>query len=166
MILLCAFPIFAYGTNSDALQLKVRLTTAERSRDSSSTTTSIEITGDTIMYNVTYGGRNRRRAPVAKEFKLEVADQKRLIELIKSRNLLVTKSVERTVDESGPSYSFALSVSSVVNGRKGLINISGPRDATDIKESELYKNVTALIEVVYEIIHRTDKEIVYQLLIR
>jgi hypothetical protein len=103
---------------------------------------------------------------VAKEFKLEDADQKRLIELIKSRKLLVTKSVERTADESGPSYSFALSVGSVVNGSKGLITIRGPRNATDIKESELYKNVTALIEVVYEIIHRTDKKIVYESLIR
>lgn len=166
MILLCAFPFVAFSSSKDTLHIGIRVTTAERSRDSSSTTTSIEITGDKIVYNVTYGGRNRRREPVVKEFKLESADKKRLIELIKSGNLLVTKSVERTIDESGPSYSFALSLGSDVNKRKGLITINGPRNATDIKESVLYKNATALIGAVYEIIHRTDKTIVYESLIR
>ena len=164
-ILLCAFPFVAWGANADALQLEIRMTTGERSRDSSSTTTSITITGKTIVYKVTYGGRNRGREPEQKEFKLENADQKRLIELIKAKNLLVTKSVERTVDDSGPSYYFALSLSSEVNGSKGLISIKGPRKAPDIKDSELYKNAVALIEAVYEIIHRTDEKIDYEPLI-
>lgn len=166
MFLLCAFPFVGCGANADALQLEIRMTKGERSRDSSSTTTSITITGKTIVYKVTYGGRNRGRVPEQnKEFKLENGDQKRLIELIKARDLLVTRSVEREVNESGPAYYFALSISSDVNGSKGLISIKGPRKAPDIKDSELYKNAVALIDAIYEIIHRTDEKIDYETLI-
>jgi hypothetical protein len=77
----------------------------------------------------------------------------------------VTKSVEREVDESGPSYYFALSISSDVNGSKGLISIKGPRKSPDIKDSELYKSASALVEAVYEIIHQTDDKIDYEPLI-
>lgn len=166
-ILLCAFPFVALGADADVLNLTIRMTRGERSRDSSSKTTSITTTGETIVYKVTYRGRSRGRLPEQnKEFKLAKADQKRLVELIKAGKLLVTESIEPTENESGPSYYFALSVSSEVNGIKGLISIKGSRKATDIKDSELYKNATALIEAVYEILHRMDKEIVYEPLIR
>lgn len=167
VFVLCAFPLVACGANADALQLEIRMTTGERSRDSSSTTTSITITGKTIVYKVTYGGRNRERVPEQnKEFKLENADQKRLIELINAKNLLVTETVEPPAAESGPSYYFSLSVNAEVNGNKGLISIKGPRKAPDIKDSELYKNASALVEAVYEIIHRMDNGIDYEPLIR
>jgi hypothetical protein len=163
LLLLCAFPFVASG--ADVLNLKLRMTTGERSRDSNSMTTSITVSGGTIVYNVSYGGRNRGREPEQKEFKLEKADQKRLIELIKAKNLLVTKSVERTVDDSGPSYYFELSLSTETNGSKGLISIKGPRKAPDIKDSDLYKNTIALVDAIYEIIHRTDEKIDYEPLI-
>ena len=78
----------------------------------------------------------------------------------------MTKSIVRPFYESGNLTFFVLSVSSEVNGHKGLINIRGPRNATDIKESKLYNGAVALIEAIYEIIHRTDPEIVYDPLMR
>ena len=104
-------------------------------------------------------------ADQSKEFKFEAADRKRLIELIKTRDLLVTKSVEKAVDDSGPNYYFALSINSEVGESKGLISIKGPRKAPDIKESKLYMDSVALVEAIYEIIHRTDADIDYEPLI-
>lgn len=166
LFLLFAIPAVALCDDDKSMSLSIKITTGERGRDSNSTTTSIAISGESIVYKVTYGGRNRGRLPEQnKEFKLESADQKRLVDVIKNKNLLVTESITGKEEEKGNSYYFALSLSPEINGSKGTISIKGLRKATDIKESELYKNATALIEMVYEIIHRSDKKIVYESLI-
>jgi hypothetical protein len=164
--LLFAFPTFARCANNEEMSLSIQMTTGERGRDSSSTTKTIVILNGTLDYHVTYGGRNRGRLPEKRsKFNLEDADEKRLIELIKSGNLLVTDSIERQAERTGTTFYFALRLSPEINGRSGLINIKGPRKTTDIKELKLYKDSVVLIEAVFEIIHRTDNEFVYEPLV-
>lgn len=165
-ILIFTLSSCALGADADTLALQLRMTTGERSRDSSSTTTSVSISGDTIVYKETHGGGSRGRLPEQlKEFKLEAVDKARLVEIIKSRNLLVTDSIERTEEDGGNTYYFALSLSSEVNGRNGLITVKGPRKAIDIKDEKVYQDAVVLIEAVFKILHRADKEIIYQALI-
>ena len=166
MFMVCAFPFVTWGADADALNLTITMAKGQRSRDAGGATTSITISGETIVYELNYSGMSRRQSRAPKEFKLEGADRKRLIDLIKARKLLVTKSIVRPYYESGNLTFFVLSISSEVNGHKGLISIRGPRNAADIKESKLYTGAVALIEAIYEIIHRTDAEIVYEPLMR
>jgi hypothetical protein len=165
LLLFCAAPLFVFGESADALYLEITLTTGERSRDSNSTTTEITITGRTLTYKETYGGRSGGRAPRQKALKLNAEDQRKIIKLINDRNLLRTDSIERAQDASGIYRYFELSIGSTINKSKGSISISGSRKATDLKEEKLYKDAVALVEEIYGIIHRTDGKIVYEPLI-
>jgi hypothetical protein len=165
MLLLCACPGLAPSQKAEALYLQITLTTGERSRDSNSTTTEITITGKTLTYRETYGGRSGVHAPKQKAFNLAAEDQRKIIKLINDRNLLRTDSIEREQDGSGIYRYFELSIDSTVNKSKGSISISGSRKATDLKEEKLYKDAVALVEEIYGIIHRTDGKIAYEPLI-
>ena len=166
-LLLCAIPLFARGDKADALYLQMTMTSGERSKDSNSATTEITINGQTLVYKKTYGGRSRGRMPEEmKEFKLKAEDQRNLIRLIKDRNLLRTDSIEREQDVSGMYLYFELSVKSILNKSTGSIYLKGSRKATALKEEKLYKDAVALIQAIYAIIHRTDKAIVHEPLIR
>jgi hypothetical protein len=166
-LLLCAVPLFASGDKADVLSLQIIMTGGERSKDSNSATTEITVNNQTLVYKQTYGGSARgRHPPEQKEFKLKVEDQRNLIKLIKDRNLLRTDSIEREQDASGIYLYFELSIKSTVNQSTGSIYLKGSRKANEIKEEQLYKDAVALIEEVYGIIHRTDKAVVYEPLIR
>ena len=81
--MVCAFPFVTYGADADSLNLTITMSKGQRSRDAGGATTSITISGETIVYEVTYSGMSRRggsRPP--KNFKLEAADRKRLVDLI------------------------------------------------------------------------------------
>src|SRR5688572_23106653 len=78
------------GRAADELHIGVRLTTGEHSKDSSSQTTTITVDRDTIVWERTFTGRRRATLPSRKEFKLSSADNRNLLTLIRSNNLLVT----------------------------------------------------------------------------
>lgn len=164
-ILLCSFQLSVAGADKEQLTLEITMTTGERSRDSSSTKTTIAIAEKTLDYKVTYGGRNRGREPKHQEFKLNSADQKQLLDLIKAKNILITESVKHPVPESGPYTYFYLSVSAAINETKGMISVRGSRKDAEIGKTELYKNASAVVEAVFEIIRRTDKNIRFEPLV-
>ena len=166
-LLFCAGASTAAGLPAGELSLRVRLTTGEHSRDSSSQTTTISIAPDAgkIVWERIFSGRRHGTPAEAKEFKLSPADRAGLIKLIRDRNLLVTKSIELPQDGAGFMY-FALSIDLAVNGKKGAISISGPRTASKVKGDQLYQSTQALVSEIYRIIHTQDKTVYFEELVR
>ncbi len=164
-LMFCAFPFVVQAANADDFSLQIQMTRGERSRDSGAATTTISIARDTITYKLTYSGMHRGKSPADKVFRLEAADRKHLIELIKAGNLLVSETIERPYGKMGASFYFGLSVDSNIDGKKGQVVMRGPRNSLDLKDTPIYKNAVALIEAVYEIITRTDPKLVYEPLI-
>jgi hypothetical protein len=157
----CACSVSGNGT--DELQIGVRLTTGERSRDTSSQTTTITVEQDAIVWEQSFSGRRNSAPSVRKEFKLAPADKGNLLELIKSNNLLVTDAIELPQDP--PVFYFKISVDLTLDGKKGAINISGPRTAVKIKEEKLYQNTLILVKELYRIMNSQDKHVHFEELI-
>jgi len=153
------------GQSAHDLTLRIKLTTGERSKDSSSKTTSLTILpgADTIVWGQTFTGRRRGTPPENKEFKLAPLDRAALLKLIRARNLLVTNSIA-IPDDSGYAY-FGISIGLVVEGKKGTISISGPRTASKVKEEKLYQDALALVKEVYRIINTQDQTVRFEELV-
>lgn len=165
-LLICACCLPSFGQATDELYISATLTKGEHSRDSGSRTTKITLTQDRIAYEQAYHGMGaNRHKPVNKEFKLNGEDKRRLVELIKERNLLLTGIIEHPTADSGIRRYFEISIQLILNREKGAINIEGPTNAVKIKDEKLYKASAALIEELYRIINRADKNIAYEELI-
>jgi hypothetical protein len=164
-LLLCATPLLACAGNPDTLFLQIKITRGERSKDSNASAVELTLTGEKLIYRTISGRRTSGRAVAPREFKLNDEEQRRLVKLIKDRNLLRTDLIERAQEESGIYFYFELSLKVVVNGKEGLIQLKGSRKANALKEEKLYKDAVALIEELYNIIQRTDKRVVYESLI-
>lgn len=164
----CLF--FVAGTGSvpcqgkDQLLVNVSLTTGERSKDSSSQTTTMTVEQNAILWERTSRGRGRETTPLQKKFKLSRADKANLLRLIRSNNLLVTESIDVPRHGSGFGY-FELSVELTLDGKKGAINISGPRTAVQVKGDKLYRNTLTLVKEIYRIMNAQDKSIYFSELI-
>jgi hypothetical protein len=156
-ILICARSV--PGKGADEFKLDVEITTGERSKDSSSQTTTINVTRAAIMWEQTFGGRRGSGAsPLRKKFSLSPADKRKLIALINSNDLLVTDSIELQPDTPPFNY-FALSVELTLDGKKGAISIGGSRTSATIKEKKLYRNTLLLVKELYRIMSRQDKRL-------
>jgi hypothetical protein len=159
-LLFCACPLTAFCQAKDDLRLRVQVTTGERSRDSSSYTTTFTISpsGKTIIWEKTFGGYRAHHGgppPPPKEYELSPSDRKRLIAVIESKGLLVTDSIEAPADTAyPPSHSyFVISMENSVGRKKGAIRVSGPRNAVQVKAIKLYQASIVLIEELYRIIN-------------
>ena len=150
----CACAVSANAT--DQLHIGVRLTTGERSKDSSSETTKITVEQDTIVWEKSFGGRRRTTPPSRKEFKLSAADKQKLLTLIRSNNLLVTDSIELPRESSNYRY-FEISVELTMDEQKGSISISAMRTAVEVKEEKLYQNTITLVKELYRIMDLQDQ---------
>ncbi len=164
-LLLCASPVVATGNGTEELQVRVELTTGERSKDSSSETTTITVERNAIVWEQSFSGRRRRTFPSPKEFKLSPADRENLLKLIRANELLVTDSIEIPRDGSNFTY-FEISVDLTLGEKKGAINISAPRSAVTVKEEILYQHTLALITELYRIMHSQDKSVIFEELIK
>ena len=170
LILICACLLVVVHASSvpdqgtDELRISVGLTTGERSRDSSSQTTTITVEGSSIVWQTTFGGRGRGTPPSRKQFELSSADKVDLLKLMRSNNLLLTDSIELPLD--APVFYFRISVDWALAGEKGSINISGPKTAVKVKEEKLYQNTLTLVKELYRIMNGQDKTILLQELIR
>ncbi len=155
----------AFSSEPKELRLEVVLTTGERSKDSSSQTTTITVERTTIVWEQTFGGhRGRQTAPTKKEFKLLPGDKERLVQLIQATHLLVTDAIE--LPQGSPSRYFSLSVSLTLDKKSGVITISGPRNAVTVMETPLYQDSLALVKALYRILNRQDKSLVLEELVR
>jgi len=161
MFLACACTVSGEGT--DELHIGLALTTGERSRDSSSHTTKITVERDAIILEKTFRGHRGGTPPSRKEFKLSPKDMGNLIELIRANNLLVTDSIE--LPQDAPVFYFRISVDLTLDGKQGVISISGPRNAVKVKEEKLYQNTLILIKELYRIMNSDDKSVRFEELI-
>ena len=157
-LLLCVSAVPAYAQNPGDLSIRFTLKHGERSKDSSSQTTTITVTGDAIVWGRTFSGRRNRTPPERKEFGLSPADKSALVKLIESENLLVTDSIQLPEDPSTYSY-FEISVVLALNEKKGGIRISGPMSADKVKDEVLYQHTVALVKELYRILHSQDRSI-------
>jgi hypothetical protein len=153
------------GKARDTLRVRVWLTTGERSRDTSSQTTTITVEGDAIVWEQTFSGRRRGTSPLRKEFKLPPAGKRDLLKLIRSNNLLVADSIELPQGAKRSFSYFEISVALTLGRKKGAIKISGPRTAVKVKEEKLYQNTLTLVKELYRIMNRQDKDIDFEELI-
>jgi hypothetical protein len=96
---------------------------------------------------------------VKKEYKLTREDRKRLITLLKERDLLVTKTISKPPQQKGFSRYFELSISSRLTGKETTVSIEASRNATELKQDRLYQASVSLIAELYRIINRTDPEV-------
>jgi hypothetical protein len=164
-LLLSAWASTGTAQAADDLTLRVRLTTGEHSRDSSSQTTTltIEAKAGTIVWGQTFTGRRRGTPPGNKEFKLSAADRAALLKLIRAGDLFVTNSIELP-DESGYAY-FVVSIDLALDGKKGTTSISGPRTALKVKSEKLYQDMLALVKEIYRIINTQDETVHFEELV-
>jgi hypothetical protein len=152
----------ASSRGTDELLVRVRLTTGERSKDSGSQTTTITVERDSIAWAQTFAGSSRRRPdPPRRVFKLSPAEKRHLLELIKSNDLLVEDSIELPRPSSNYQY-FEVSVDLTLGGKKGAVNISGPRNAAEVKDKPLYQSTRLLIGELYRIMNGHDKSIRFE----
>jgi len=152
------------GSATDELHIVVALTLGERSKDTSSQTTTITVERDAILWKQTFSGRRNAAPSLRKEFQLSPADKENLRKLIGSNNLLVTDSIELSQDGSNYRY-FRISVDLILGVKKGVINISGPRTAVEVKEEKLYQKTIIVVKELYRIMNSQDKSVHFEELI-
>ncbi|HEX8847140.1 MAG TPA: hypothetical protein VF791_21025 [Pyrinomonadaceae bacterium] len=166
LLIICALPAFALGKPKGEFHLSLSLTRGERSRDSNSSTTLINVDGDKISYAKTFRGRQPRgRQPINKEFQVTSEEIERLKQLVKTNGLLESASIENPEEAKGFSVYFKIIISLKLDAGESLIKLSGPARNTKVKDEQLYKNADALVREVYKIIHAQDEDIIYQELV-
>jgi len=142
------------------LYLSVTMVTGEHSRDSSSTTTSLTVSGDTLIYEQNHQGAHANRLPpVKREYKLTGTELAALTRTLEEKNLLVTRSLLSVSQEDRPSRYFELKIRAKVKGNQHSITISGPRSGEKLKEDRIYQSSIYLIEQLYKIINKTDPDL-------
>ena len=167
ILLTAALPVSVSGkTAAGEFYLSVTMVTGEHSRDSNSTTTSLTIKEDILVYEESYhGAHSNRRPPLKKEYKLSSEDIAALTRVLRDKDLLATRTLSGLTPEQVSSRYFELKIRSKVNGKEHLISIEGPRDAIKLKEERTYKNSLYLIEQLYKIIDHTDPDLMMPALI-
>lgn len=161
-ILVCACSVS--GDAADRLYVRAALTIGERSKDSSSQTTTITVSRNAILWERSFGGRGGETPPLRKEFKLSPADKAHLVKLIEANDLLVTDSIELPQASSNYRY-FKISADLTLDGKKGAIKISGLRNAVDVREERLYQHILTLVKELYRIMNSQNKSVRFEELI-
>lgn len=161
-LLIFMLPVMASHRPDDELYLSISLTREEHSRDSNSRMTTITISGDELSYDLIFRGF-RARAPVHKKFRVTAEDIKRIKNLIKARNLLASDSFQYKNREGNAARRlFKIAINIRMDGKRSLVELSGPSNMSEIKDKQSYQNANALIEEVFKIIQSRDDEIVYE----
>ena len=158
--LLLPFAVAARGPEDFSLNISV--TRGERSRDSHSQTTRITLNGRELLYEKSYRGARGKTAPVRKSFKITGEDVEKLKKLIRENELLNSDQLAVAGADSGIRRYFEIALAISLDGKKSSIEIAGPRNATEIKEKQIYRRANALLDAVYAILSAQDKEIGYE----
>jgi hypothetical protein len=161
-VLICALPVLSVGKTSGELYLSLSLIRGEHSKDSNSRTTNITIRKNKIVYEETFSGyRSSSRQPVNKEFQISARDIEKLKRIIRANGLLKAGSVDYPKEGRGYTY-FSIAIKLKLDGTESWVNLSGPANATKIKNEQPYKNSAALVKEVYRIINKLDQDIDYE----
>ena len=165
ILMACALSAFSFAGTPDDLSFSLTLTRGERSRDSNSRTTTITLNRKRLSYDLAYSGFNPgRRQPVHKEFEITAQDIETLKSLVRTKGLLKSGSLDLQEADRGHAY-FAIKIKLRLDKRDSAINLSGPANATRIKDERLYKSSDALVKEVYRLIGKQDQEITYEELV-
>lgn len=161
LLLIVTGATFAPGKPGDSeLNLVITIVTGERGRDSNSTTTTLTLSGDKLVYHQSYhGAHSGGREPVKKEYRLSVTERDEVLKLLQERGLLVTKKLTTLSPFKGPGFYFSLVIQSKLNGKEHSIAIDLPRDAPKVKSDRLYQDSLALLQQLYRVINRTDPNV-------
>lgn len=164
ILLTILLPLAAHARKPDDFSLSITLTRGERSRDSHSQTTRITLKERELIYEKSYSGfrGGARSAPVKKRFKIRGEDLEQLKKMVRESNLPDSFELSLTNEESGVRRYFELALNLNLDGKKSSIEISGPRNATQIKEKDVYLKTNALVDAVYRLMVEQDKEIGYE----
>jgi hypothetical protein len=156
-------PLAVQGNRPDDFSLNISLTRGERSRDSHSQTTRITLKGRELVYEKSYAGyRGARSVPVKKSFRITDEDVEGLKKLVRENDLLTSDALKVAGADSGVRRYFELKLNVNLDGKKSSIEIYAPRSAEEIKEKAAYRKAYALLDAVYKILARQDKEIGYE----
>lgn len=144
-------------------QILVTIMRSEHSRDSNSVTTTLTVSGNSLIYSqVRSGAHSRGSKPIERRFELSNEDRRELARLLNERKLLVTKTISKSAAVTGQYLSLSFSIHSNLSGKEGLISINGPMKSTAIKNDPLYQNSLVLINELYRVVHRTEPLLGFQ----
>jgi hypothetical protein len=163
-LLALLLPLATDSPGADDFSLSVSLTRGERSRDSHSQTTRITLKGRELLYEKSYSGYRggSRSVPVRKSFTLKEEDLELLKKLVRDNDLLTTDVLALAEAESGIRRYFQFAMRINLDGKKSSIEVSGSREATEIREKQIFRRANALLDALYGILATQDKEIAYE----
>jgi hypothetical protein len=165
LLLILSFRSVVFCAEAEDFSLRIIVIRGIQSKANPSQKTTLTVSGDKVIYEITYTSLGQVRATDRKEFKLKRKDRQTL-QLLTSKNLLVTKTIRRPLGTWGRYPHFELLIDSTVNDRKGQIRIKGPSNATDLNESKLFTDSVALVKVIYTIMESADKKMSFEPLVK
>ena len=144
-LFICILPAVALSSYADDVRISVSMTEGEHSRDSNSSSTSITIKGNVLVYDRSYAGYGAgKRKPTHQRIRLTVLEVDQLKLLITKERLLVSSSTEQPTDGAGRYLIIAINLQ--VGKEKSTIKVSGM--TSRIENERLYKSAQALIDVI------------------
>ena len=130
---------------ADDLLISVSVIEGEHSRDSNSSSTTITIKGNNLVYDRSYSGYGaRKRKPTHQERKLTADEIDQLKQLIAKERLLVSSSTEQPTDGTGRYFIVIMNLR--VGKKKSAVKVSGM--TSRIEKEPLYKSAKALIDEI------------------
>ena len=164
LTLLALLPLAGYSRRPEDFSLSATVTRGERSRDSHSQTTRITLKGRELIYEKSYSGfrGGAKSAPVKKSFRIKDEDLELLKKLVRDNELLASDALAVEGPEGGVRRYFEIELNINLDGKKSSIEISGPRNAADIREKKIYRKTNALLDALYKLLAEQDKEIGYE----
>ena len=161
ILVLCAVAQSTAAQAAVEPDISLSITKGEHSKDSHSTTQSIQLKGGQLVYDETYQGRRAPGSkPLHKVLRLKAAEVKSLLEIIRQRELLTSGNKEFELQE-GFNY-FDISLQIKADGKDSSITLSGNPRHPDIKTDRLFQNAEALIKEIFRIIQSQDKNLDYR----
>jgi hypothetical protein len=161
-LLLCSLTLAAQAMQRDDFSISLSLTIGERSRDSHAENVVIRLEGNAFTYEQTYSGAGAsNRTSTNIKFKLKGDEIARLKSLVKEQNLTGTGSL-KFEPAAGQFTYFELNIRVTLRGIIATQELSGPRNAANIKTERVYQKSIALLRELYRLINLRKKEISYQ----
>ena len=144
---ICILPAGAFSRCTDDVRITVSIIEGEHSRDSNSSSTTITIKDNALVYDRSYAGYGaRKRKPTHQEIELTGQEIDQLKQMVFKNSLLVSRSMELP---TGAGRYVIVTMNLQVGKKKSAIKVSGM--TSRIENEKLYKSATALIDEIDKI---------------
>ncbi|MGB9181019.1 MAG: hypothetical protein WCB68_17435 [Pyrinomonadaceae bacterium] len=153
LLLTCALPLSVHSSQDKGLHVSLSSVRREHSRDSGSTTITINVDNQTLTYDETRTGM-RRGEPVHKKYLLTDEEVLKLKRFVREKKLLVNGSSEYPAGNP-PFIFYTLNAQVRLDGKQAQIKASGPSSA--LRNDKFYKQANALFEELMSIIYAHDQ---------